>query len=127
MERIINNINKKIILNIKEPGIYSMGNQSGTGKTFLINMLSNEEDITTITYEQEEIILLKIEEFKKSNNKLLFIDRFDMIINNKIVEKLKMLNDRYIILDYKNDDYNKLLDARHIVLLQDRERIILNA
>ena len=127
MERIINNINKKIILNIKEPGIYSMGNQSGTGKTFLINMLSNEEDITTITYEQEEIILLKIEEFKKSNNKLLFIDRFDMIINNKIVEKLKMLKDRYIILDYKNDDYNKLLNARHIVLLQDRERIILHA
>ena len=106
MERIINNINKKIILNIKEPGIYSMGNQSGTGKTFLINMLSNEEDITTITYEQEEIILLKIEEFKKSNNKLLFIDRFDMIINNKIVEKLKMLKDRYIILDYKSINLN---------------------
>ena len=124
MERVIEYSGGRVVINIKSPGIYSLGIESSTGKSHLFHLLQRvpNDTIYTMTYDKNvKRTIEELAEFINSNIPVLYIDRFDMVISEDIVRMLKSVNNRYIILDYKDDDYNELLDANYAVLLKRKE------
>ena len=86
MERVINNVDVSVFFNIRSPGIYSMGNETANGKTYLKSILECEKGITVLTLEDIDVIMFKLKKFKESNNNILYIDRFDMLICKEIIQ-----------------------------------------
>lgn len=127
MERVINYVGGTVEINIKNFGIYSLGRDSATGKTYLSSILKSEEDIYVLTYDSENKILEGLREFIKSDMPILYFDRFDLSITENIAKVISLIKDRYIILDFKNDNYSKLLDASMLSFIHDSGRFILYA
>lgn len=127
MERVINYVGGTVEINIRNFGVYSLGCDSATGKTYLSNILKSEEDVYVLTYDSENRILEGLREFIESNIPILYFDRFDLSITENIAKVISLIKDRYIILDFKNDDYSKLLDADMLSFIHDNGRFILNA
>lgn len=127
MERVIKNVDNIVEISIKNPGIYSMGNASGTGKTYLKQILSYEDDICALTYDSKNVIMTKLREFRGSTKSILYIDRFDTIVDAEICELLDSLKNRYVILDFKNNNHSDLLHAKHIILKWTKGKFMLYA
>lgn len=94
---------RKIIINL-ENGIYTMGNESATGKTYLYKMLdklSTRKDILCLTFSSAELIDSITNIIKKRNVKLLVLDRYDLYAGKFANEIISLRNDLIILLDYK--------------------------
>ena len=127
MERVINYVGGTVEINIKNFGIYSLGRDSATGKTYLSNILKSEEDVYVLTYDSENKILEGLREFIESNIPILYFDRFDLSLTENIAKVISLIKDRYIILDFKNYNYSKLLNVSMLSFIRDNGRFILHA
>lgn len=125
MERVIEYAGGTIEFCVKEFGIYSMGIDSSIGKSHLYHVLQHIDNdlIFTLTYDKNEAITLeRIKEFIRSSYPVLYIDRFDMMVdNNVIIELLKSIENRYIILDCKDNEFNDLLGVNYLLLLKRKD------
>ncbi len=103
MERIINFVNHKVKFNIEKPGIYSMGNESSQGKTYLCRLIDTlrPDKVYAISSSDIDEVMFKLEKFKRGDYNILLLDKFDFIKSNEIIDKLEELRDRFILLDYK--------------------------
>ena len=88
MERIIILADKTIVIKLRDIGIYNLGIDSSTGKSFLAKLLKAEETVKVLEFSNGDNILNELEEFEKSNKSILFFDRFDLTKTNKIINKI---------------------------------------
>jgi hypothetical protein len=130
MERIINYNNGGIHIKIERPGIYAIGTDSAQGKSFMCSLIStmDPEGISVITYNKDTSETIRsIRKFAESSDQLLIIDRFNMIICDEVIDTIKQITDKYIVLDYKDVLYDTKLDSWPISLLWSKEGFCLYA
>lgn len=126
MERIIILADKTIVIKLGDIGIYDLGIDSSTGKSFIAKLLKAEETVKVLEFSNEDNIINELEEFEKSNKSILFFDRFDLTKTNKIINKIKSINNKYIILDFKDCLVSNDLITKHATLIKTKEGFILN-
>lgn len=103
MERVINFANFKVKFNFREPGIYSMGNESSQGKTYLCKLINmtKPDGVYAISSSDTEEVLYQLERFKNGDYSILVLDKFDFVKSKELINILESLKNRFILLDYK--------------------------
>ena len=110
-----------VVIDIKEEGIYSLGNNSSLGKTHVAKLLRNQPFAYVVKTTEEELILLELDRFSVTKASVLVFDRFDLYRTPAIIKKLRTLTDKYVLLDYKNYYVAKELTCRLAYLLDTSE------
>ena len=112
---VFNTVDCNIIIEIDKPGIYCFGGYSSTGKTRVANMLDTislyDETVSVVGTDihAKETLILKTSKWLEDKPKLVFVDRFDFICTNELIDLLNKLAETAIILvDAKNTRSNKL-------------------
>ena len=100
---VINN-GKKIDIDLNN-GIYIFDKVSGSGKTYLFNILSkitSTTDFLCITYTNHSFIEDLKSLCNRRNTKLLFLDRYDLYCDKFKEDIMSLSKDITVILDLKN-------------------------
>lgn len=99
----------EIKINITEPGVYCLGFDGATGKSYLYSMVeayckqSMSTDILAITYDSRinsAAITARLESF---NGKIILLDRFDLYCTDDIIDSLVRKVNSVVLLDLKSD------------------------
>lgn len=129
MDRIIEYAGGIIKFELREPGVYSFGDEPAKGKSYLCQLLNLVQDnnIEIMTYNSSlNLLLFQLKEFKASKKSILIIDRFDLFICQEITDIIKSMPDKYILLDLKNDN-GKLIKVGTAVLIRRKGEILVYA
>lgn len=90
-----------------EPGVYTSYGDSGEGKSYLANMLKKLArkgyPVNSITYGDDKAGLDIKSIITSKNIKILFIDRFDMFIDDELSSIISQQKDKVILLDLKTN------------------------
>ncbi len=120
MERRIKYSGGTININIRDTGIYSMGVNSSNGKSHLYHVLDGIDDkaVLALTYDRK-LDYINILSNLSSDILIIYIDRFDMIINKEIAAVLSSIKNRYIILDFKDEYNSPILSTKFLVITKN--------
>lgn len=98
----------KVSIKTAGPGIYCLGFDGGTGKTYLWEILNSKsvfnKDILCVTYNpelSEDSLISKIDGF---TGQVLFLDRLNLYYTEKVGEALSKKN-CVVLVDLKDNDF----------------------
>lgn len=97
---------RKILIDL-DNGIYTFGNESASGKTFLYKMLSklrSGKDIIAITAETARYFNSFLDIARHDHVILVILDRYDMYEGKYVDNIVTLKDDAVILLDYKQGD-----------------------
>ena len=115
MERLIKLAGKEISIKLSKPGLYELGQEGCTGKSYLCKLLTGIEDILVLSYDDRDFLMDKINKYKPS---IVIIDRFDMMVSERLLDSLSRLENTYVLLDLKNADKYSNYGIRFAVIVR---------
>ncbi len=114
-------------INLPDNGLLIFANESGTGKTYLLELLKSleSENIAVITYDRDvNIQSAIINQIKKDSVKLVLLDRLDMYLDNSLVAMINKYSiDKVFLADLKHIEHVGLRIKGSAVLLLEQGRI----
>jgi Ni2+-binding GTPase involved in maturation of urease and hydrogenase len=114
-------------INLPDSGLLIFANESGTGKTYLLELLKSleSESIAVVTYDRDENIQSAIiNQIKKDSVKLVLLDRLDMYLDNSLVATInKYSANKVFLADLKHIENVGLKIKGSAVILLEQGRI----
>lgn len=114
-------------INLPDSGLLIFANESGTGKTYLLELLKSleSESIAVVTYDRDENIQSAIiNQIKKDSVKLVLLDRLDMYLDNSLVATInKYSTNKVFLADLKHIENVGLKIKGSAVILLEQGRI----
>ena len=114
-------------LNLPDSGLLIFANESGTGKTYLLELLKSleSESIAVVTYDRDENIQSAIiNQIKKDSVKLVLLDRLDMYLDDSLVAMINKYSiDKVFLADLKHIENVGLKIRGSAVILLEQGRI----
>lgn len=114
-------------INLPDNGLLIFANESGTGKTYLLELLKSleSESIAVVTYDRDENIQSAIiNQIKKDSVKLVLLDRLDMYLDNSLVTMINKYSvNKVFLADLKHIENVGLKIKGSAVILLEQGRI----
>lgn len=114
-------------INLPDSGLLIFANESGTGKTYLSELLKSleSESIAVVTYDRDENIQSAIiNQIKKDSVKLVLLDRLDMYLDDSLVAMINKYSiDKVFLADLKHIENVGLKIRGSAVILLEQGRI----
>ena len=115
-------------INLPDSGLLIFANESGTGKTYLLELLKSleSESIAVVTYDRDENIQSAIinQIKKKDSVKLVLLDRLDMYLEDSLVAMINKYSiDKVFLADLKHIENVGLKIRGSAVILLEQGRI----
>lgn len=114
-------------INLPDSGLLIFANESGTGKTYLLELLKSleSESIAVVTYDRDENIQSAIiNQIKKDSVKLVLLDRLDMYLDDSLVAMINKYSiDKVFLADLKHIENVGLKIRGSAVILLEQGRI----
>lgn len=114
-------------INLPDNGLLIFANESGTGKTYLLELLKSleSESIAVVTYDRDENIQSAIiNQIKKDSVKLVLLDRLDMYLDNSLVATINKYSvNKVFLADLKHIENVGLKIKGSAVILLEQGRI----
>lgn len=114
-------------INLPDSGLLIFANESGTGKTYLLELLKSleSESIAVVTYDRDENIQSAIiNQIKKDSVKLVLLDRLDMYLEDSLVAMINKYSiDKVFLADLKHIENVGLKIRGSAVILLEQGRI----
>ena len=114
-------------INLPDSGLLIFANESGTGKTYLLELLKSleSESIAVVTYDRDENMQSAIiNQIKKDSVKLVLLDRLDMYLDDSLVAMINKYSiDKVFLADLKHIENVGLKIRGSAVILLEQGRI----
>lgn len=114
-------------INLPDSGLLIFANESGTGKTYLLELLKSleSESIAVVTYDRDENIQSAIiNQIKKDSVKSVLLDRLDMYLDDSLVAMINKYSiDKVFLADLKHIENVGLKIRGSAVILLEQGRI----